>query len=153
MSYRANPETKALVRCDEEPWMQGREDELPEKSHRHPSERRQQRYSWRDEAGEPRKPDYSKCGRRVFGLEYMRDEFPEQEPNETTRLNCLRVTKKICLPSIDLSEEEFVFPEVAKNLGSATCLQTQREKFEAARMRALTNQKGLMGEGGTRGAG
>ena len=36
------------------------------------------------------------------------------------------------------------FPELAKNLKPAEFLKTQREKFEAARMRALTNNRGKL---------
>ena len=82
MSYRADPARKVLIRCDEEDWMKGREQELPEESHRHPSAWWDERYKWINEEGEPRKPDYKTCGRNVRGLEYMRDEFPEQAPNE-----------------------------------------------------------------------
>ena len=142
LSYRADPVTKALVRCDEEAWMQGRQDELAEKSHRHPSEWWAERYKWRDEKGEPCKPNWKLCGRNVHGLEYMRDEFPEQGPNEKSRLHCLQGRKMVSLPCIDLTEEEFTFPEVARNLVPQEFLKTQREKFEAARMRALTGCHG-----------
>ena len=37
LSYRGDPETKRLVRCDGETWMQGRSEELVERSHRHPN--------------------------------------------------------------------------------------------------------------------
>ena len=39
LSYRCDPVRKALVRCDEEDWMKGHEEEYPEKSHRHPEVR------------------------------------------------------------------------------------------------------------------
>ena len=68
LSYRADPATKSLVRCDEEDWMQGNEATFEEKSHRHPSAWWEMRYTWRDEAGEPKKPDYKACGRNVNGL-------------------------------------------------------------------------------------
>ena len=84
LSYRADPVRKALIRCDQEDWMRGREQELPEESHRHPSAWWDERYKWINEEGEPLKPDYSTCGQQVRGLEYMRDEFPEQAPNATT---------------------------------------------------------------------
>ena len=109
LSYRADPVRKVLIRCDEEDWMKGREQELPEVSHRHPNAWWDERYKWINEAGEPCKPDYKTCGRNVHGLEYMRDEFPEQAPNETTRLHCLGGTKNICLPCIEIAEEEFDF--------------------------------------------
>jgi len=89
LSYRADPARKMLVRCDQEDWMRGREDELPEQSHRHPKAWWEERYKWLGENGEPRKPDFKSCGRNVRGLHYMRDEFPEQEPDETSRLHCL----------------------------------------------------------------
>ena len=76
----------------------------------------------------------------------MRDEFPEQGPNEMTRLHCLRGQKKVCLHCFEIDEEEFEFSEVAKNLKSAEFLKTQREKIEAARMRAITNAKGKKGK-------
>ena len=37
LRYRADPETKRLVRCDDEWWMQDSKQELPEASHRHPA--------------------------------------------------------------------------------------------------------------------
>ena len=89
LSYRADPARKVLIRCDEEDWMKGREQELPEESQRHPHAWWDERYKWINEEGEPLKPDYKTCGRNVMGLEYMRDEFPEQGPNEMTRLHCL----------------------------------------------------------------
>ena len=98
--------------------MKGREQELPEETHRHPSAWWEERYKWINEEGEPEKPDYKSCGRNVRGLEYMRDEWPEQAPGEETRLNCLR-------------GNEF--------------LMTQREKIEAARLRAITNVNGRKG--------
>ena len=127
--------------------MKGREQELLEESHRHPSAWWGERHKRINEEGEPRKPDYKTCGRN---LEYMRDEFPEQAPNETTRLNCLRGTKKVCLPCFEIDEEEFEFSEMAKHLKPAEFLKTQREKFEAARLRALTNAKGKKGKKHTR---
>ena len=51
------------------------------------------------------------------------------------------------LPCIDFTEEEFTFPEVAKNLRPAEFLKTQREKFEAAWVRALANCSGTRGKG------
>ena len=136
LSYRADPVTKALVKCAEEPWMAGREDELPEKTHRHPESWWEERYRWVNAEGEPRKPDFSLCGRSVNGLEYMRDEFPEQEPNEKTRLQCLSGHKVHTLHCIDLTEGP-AFPEVAQGLMPEEFLKTQREKLEAAHMRIL----------------
>ena len=142
LSYRADPMRKVLLRCDQEDWMKGREDELPEKTHRHPSEWWEQRYTWLNEEGEPRQPDWESCGKSVKGIEYMRDEFPEQKPNETTRLHCLQGKKQVSLHCIDLTEDDLSFPEVARNLMPAQFSRTQREKFEAARLRALRNSKG-----------
>ena len=148
LSYRADPARKMLVRCDQEDWMRGREDELPEQSHRHPKAWWEERYKWLGENGEPRKPDFKSCGRNVRGLQYMRDEFPEQEPDETTKLHCLTGKKLITLPCINLTEDddELTFPEVAANLRPAEFLKTQREKFEAARLRALTSSQGRDGK-------
>ena len=50
-------------------------------------------------------PDWKLSGRNIKGLEYMRDEFPEQVPGEKTRLNCLEGSKVVILHSIDLHEE------------------------------------------------
>ena len=94
LSYRADPSRKVLVRCDQEDWMRGLEDSLPEHTHRHPNVWWEERYGWLGEGGEPRKPDFRSCGRNVRGVDYMRDEFPEQEPDEATRLHCLQGTKK-----------------------------------------------------------
>ena len=142
LSFRADPASKALKRCDEEDWMQGRENELPEKTHRHPSQWWEDRYKWRNEQGEPRIPDWKTCGRNVPGMEAMRDEFPEQKPDEMTRLHCLQGRKVVSLPSIDLTDEDISFPEVARNLVPQEFLKTQREKFEEARVRALTSIRG-----------
>ncbi len=146
LSYRADPVRKVLVRCDEEPWMAGRADELPEASHRHPAAWWAERYRWVDEAGVPREANWKSCGRQVFGMEYMRDEFPAQAPAETMRLNCMLGTKVVTLPDIDLSDEAMTFGEVAKNVVPQEFLRTQREKFEAARMRALTTRHGERGQ-------
>ena len=136
LSYRGDPASKKLIRCDQEDWMKGHEDELAEKTHRHPSAWWEERYKWVDEAGEPRKPDYKNCGRNVKGLDYMRDEIPEQQPNEQTRLHCLQGRKQVSLPCLDLTEADeeghMTFGEVAKNLTPAEFLKTQREKFEEA---------------------
>ena len=146
LSYRADPATKSLIRCDNEDWMRGREDELPERTHRHPAIWWEGRYKWLDEGGEPWKPDFKRCGRNIRGLEYMRDEFPEQQPDETMRLNCLQGRKVVTLSCINLTEDDgeelMSFPEVAKDLVPIHFLKTQREKFEAARMRALMASNG-----------
>ena len=95
-------------------------------------------------------PDWKTCGRNVPGMEAMRDEFPEQKPNEMTRLQCLQGTKVVTLACIDLTAEDISFPEVARNLVPEEFLKTQREKFEEARMRALTNAKGNREQKGVR---
>jgi len=140
LSYRADPVRKVLVRCDEEAWMSGRAEEFPERSHRHPAAWWEMRYRWLNEAGEPRLPDWKSCGRAVNGMEYMTDEFPAQAPEERTRLNCLLGTKNVTLPAIDLSGEDLTFPELAKNLKPEEFLRTQREKFDAARLRAVAHR-------------
>ena len=56
-----------------------------------------------------------------------------------------RGQKQVCLHCFEIDEDEFGFCEVAKNLKSAEFLKTQREKFEADRMRAITNAKGAKG--------
>ena len=95
--------------------------------------------SGKNEEGEPLKPDYKQCGRSVNGLEYTRDEFPEGKPNAQTRLNCLTRTKVVRLHDVDLSEEAMTFDEVGANLVPDNFLRTQREKYEAARLRAICN--------------
>ena len=52
----------------------------------------------------------------------------------------------MCLHCFAIDEDEFGFCEVAKNLKSAEFLTTQREKIEAARMRAITNAMGKKGK-------
>ena len=80
----------------------------------------------------------------------MRDEFPEQQPDETTRLGCLQGRKVVTLHCINLAEDDddeaMTFPEVAKDLVPSNFLKTQREKFEAARIRALTASTGDKGK-------
>ena len=146
LSYRADPVRKALVRCDEEDWMKGREAELLEETHRHPAAWWEERYRWLGEDGEPRKPEWKTCGRRVQGLQYMVDEFPEQAPDEKTKLHCLTGRKIKTLPFIDLTDEDTTFPEVARNLVPAEFLRSQREKFEEARMRALMSKTDSWGK-------
>ena len=68
----------------------------------------------------------------------------EQGPNEVTRLHCLRGKKQVCLPCVEIDEEGLEFSEVAKGLIPAEFLRTQREKFEAARLRAITSKHGKM---------
>ena len=121
--------------------MQGLEEDLPERTHRHPKHWWHERYQWIGEGGEPLKPDFKSCGRSVHGFEYMRDEFPEQAPHETTRLHCLQGMRRVTLACIDLSEEDMSFPEVAKNLAPAAFLRTQLEKFEEARLRSLVGKR------------
>ena len=70
----------------------------------------------------------------------MRDEFPEQKPNEQTRLRCLQGKRQVTLHCIDLSEEDLSFPEIAQNLAPAAFLKTQRKKMEA-RLRALVGRR------------
>ena len=113
LSYRADPMRKVLLRCDQEDWMKGREDELPEKTHRHPSEWWQQRYTWLNEEGEPHKPDWKTCGWNAHGLQYMRDEFPEQAPGEKTKLHCLKGRKMVEAPCIDLIEDDITSPGIS----------------------------------------
>ena len=113
------------------------ESQLLEETHRHPKQWWQERYNWIDEKGEPQKPEFKQCGRQVRSFQYMRDEFPEQEPNETTRLHCLQGQRKVTLHCVDLSEEDMSFPEIAKQFAPDAFLQTQREKVEHARLRVL----------------
>ena len=47
MSYRANPQRKCLIKCDDEDLMQGRYDDLPEMTQRHPQAWWTERYKWR----------------------------------------------------------------------------------------------------------
>ena len=54
--------------------------------------------------------------------------------------------KKVTLACVDLTDEDITFPEVAKNLVPEAFLKTQREKFEAARLRALTAYDGRRGK-------
>ena len=54
--------------------------------------------------------------------------------------------KKVTLACVDLTDEDITFPEVAKNLVPEACLKTQREKFEAAHLRALTAYDGRHGK-------
>ena len=61
------------------------------------------------------------------------------------RLNCLQGKKRVSLPCVEIDDEGFNFSEVAKNLKPDGFLKTQREKFEAARMRALTSMSGNKG--------
>ena len=42
--------------------------------------------------------------------------------------------KKVCLPSLEIAEEEMAFSDMAKSLTAPEFLKTMREKFEAARM-------------------
>ena len=70
------------------------------------------------------------------------DEFPEQQPDEKTRLHCLQGTHVVSLPSIDLTGEDLTFPELAQNLVPEQFLKTQREKYEEARVRAMASLKG-----------
>ena len=82
----------------------------------------------------------------------MRDEFPEGKPNAETRLNCLIGKKVVRLHDVDLSEEAMTFDEVGANLVPDNFLRTQRDKYEAARLRAICNHdrtaksKALMGK-------
>ena len=133
LSYRADPLRKVLVRCDEESWMQGKEDEYPEASHRHPKAWWAERYTWLQENGEPMQPDYKRCGKHVRGLECMKDEFPESAPGEEVTLHCLGVSgkKRVRLHDVDLSaaDEEITFKQddLGEALHPEIFLKTQRE--------------------------
>ena len=97
MSYRGDRTTKTLVRCDHEGWLMGKADELPESSHRHPATWWQKRYEWLSEGGEPQKPEWDKqCGKGVSGLQSMRDELPEQKPDEEVKLHCHNIKNSGC---------------------------------------------------------
>ena len=50
-----------------------RAEDEDEQTQRHPHAWWDERYKWINEEGE------KTCGRDVLGLEYMRDEFPEQD--------------------------------------------------------------------------
>ena len=78
----------------------------------------------------------------------MRDEFPEQKPNGTTRRFCLQGQRQVTLACIDLSEEDMSFPEFAEHLSPLAFLKTQREKFEEARLRSLVGSCGSIGKQG-----
>ena len=64
LSYRADPVSKKLIRCDQEDWMRDLKPEaaLPEETHRHPKQWWQERYQWIGEGDEPYKPDFKGCG-------------------------------------------------------------------------------------------
>ena len=80
LSWKGDPSTGFLIKCDDEDWMKGREDILPERSHRHPHCWWDLKTGWVNEQGEPKKPNWKKCGTNVLCPEYMTDEFPEQQP-------------------------------------------------------------------------
>ena len=70
--------------------MKGREEELREKSHRHPSNWWEMRYTWVNEDGEATKLEWESCGANIIMPEYMVDEFPEQQPHEMVNLKCMK---------------------------------------------------------------
>ena len=93
-------------------------------------------------------PDWKGCGGGVAGEEYMREEFPEQAPNETTHMKCFaRGSQTVTLHCIEI--EELAFPELAKPLRAEEFMKTERERFEEAKMRALVSQRGARGKGKT----
>ena len=51
-------------------------------------------------------------------------------------------TRVVSLLAIDLTGEDLTFPESAQNLVPEQFLKTQREKYEEARVRAMTNVNG-----------
>ena len=149
LSFRCDPKTKRLVRCDEEWWMQGREHELPEESHRHPARWWENRYKWVNEQGEPREPDFKSCGKSVRGFEYMKDEFPENQSGEQVFLHCMTGKRAVTLHDIDLTkdDEPMTFgdlcepPQIVSDglrVQPAHFLKTQFEHRMAAKMRILS---------------
>ena len=136
LSYQADPVRKVLVRTDEQDWFKGREEELAEVSNRHPHSWWRARYKWRD-GEEPLRPDYKRCGKSVRGVEYMKDEFPEDKPHAEYKLNCLIGKKVVRNQDVDLTGDDMTFGEVGSQLIPDTFLRTQRERYEEARLRAL----------------
>ena len=106
LSYQGDPERKVLVGRDEQVWMTGRAQEFPEASHRRPRSWWESRYTWISETDEPQIPDYKLAGRNVHSLEYMKDEFPEQAPTETTKLHCMKTSKAVTLHCVELGYED-----------------------------------------------
>ena len=152
MSYRGDPQTKRLVRCDEEWWMQGREHELPEVTHRHPARWWENRYRWVNEEGDALKPDFTTCGQSVRGLEYMKDEFPENKPGETVFLHCMKGKRELILHDIDLTNDDEVMtfgdmyhsPEIFANgvrVDIVHFLRTQFQHRAEARMKILAEAR------------
>ena len=133
LSYRADPVSKALVRCDNEAWMQGKAEEYPEESHRHPASWWHERYKWVNESGEPFLPEWKRCGRNIRGFEYMRDEFPAGAPHEDVTLHCMAVSgkKRVMLHEVDFSgpDEDMSFrpDDLGEALDSEIFVKTQRE--------------------------
>ena len=139
LSYQADPVSKTLVRTDEQDWYKGREAELLEDSHRHPKSWWDDRYKWKD-GEEPLRPDFKKCGHNIFGLEYMRDEFPENEPHAEHKLKCMAQLKAVRNHDVDLIEGDLVFAEAGSELIPENFLKTQRERYEETKLRAILSQ-------------
>ena len=138
--------TGRLIKCDDEDWMKGREDILPERSHRHPHCWWDLKTGWVNEQGEPKKPNWKKCGTNVLSPEYMVDEFPEQQPDEHVNLKCMR--KEVALHCIDLSTPEagVTFTEIWDPL-LPQCFEAMcAERREAAKAGALLKNKQLVDE-------
>ena len=80
--------------------------------------------------GEPKHGDWHGSGNAVPGLDDMRDELPDQEPNEETTLKCMRKRgEKQFLACIEVPAEEFSFPGLAECLRSERFLRTERENL------------------------
>ena len=97
-----------------------------------------ERYRWLDEAGEPRTPEWQHKRTRSGGPAFQVDEFPEQSPNEKTRLNCLQGAKQVILPCFEIDEPDWDFGELESQVTPAEFLRTQRELLAAAHLRAMT---------------
>ena len=82
LSWRPSLSQMKLVRSDGQAWAQ----QLPEGSHRYPSEWLKDRYSWLDEHGTPCEPRWNSCGVGVKAPEDMEDHCYHGEEGAVVKL-------------------------------------------------------------------
>ena len=139
LSRKGDPSTGFLIKSDDEDWMKGREDILPERSHRHPHCWWELNTGWVNEQGEPKKLDWKQCVNSVVA-------FPEQQPDEHVNLKCMR--REAALHCIDLSTAEagVTFTELWDPLLPQCFESLCAQRREEAKVSAMLKNKQLLEE-------
>jgi hypothetical protein len=115
LSWRPNLSLGKLVKCSEQEWCK----EMPEGSHRYPSEWLENRNAWLNEAGEPSEPVWSKSS-VVKSVEDMTDASYHGEPGCKVQLECWKdsdLAQGQVEPFLEIEcDQEAIDAEIAKQI-------------------------------------